>query len=466
MKKLAYLFFLTALIGFNSCSDDDDKITLQDITVNFASAEVGIDKDKVSQDVNINLSRKAEVALDVTITLAANDVVYATDFTTDPAATNNVIKVTVPAGSTSASFKVSKVNDALFEGTETVKFEISAISVSDGFVIGDKKDATLTFGAILSTGDILTLDGKSGDVVYANSVYVDFSSNTQVAIDRKSWDLGFYGGSDFRVVLNSAYATTATASAKTDITAVTIEDANAAIDIAATPMSEIGLSGDAIDSFDGALTGTVFAEVSATDADNKVYFVASEANKSSRDQWYKVKVTRKGEGYTVQYAKVSETTIKTVEITKNSAYNFSFLSLEKGTVANVEPEAKKWDVMWSYYVGSTMGRPYFMQDMVMLNNVAGAEALEVLTSAVSYDNFNAANLEGLVFSKNRNVIANNWRVTSNMGGSTEALGVRADRFYVVKDPNGNYYKLRFLKMGLNNDGGERGRPQIEYQLVK
>lgn len=114
MKKLLYLFFFTAFLGFNSCSSDDDT-KLQDITVNFASVELGLDKDKTSQDITINLSRKAEVAIDVTVTLTTNDVVYGTDFTTDPTTANNTLKVTVPMGSTSASFKVSKTEGALFE---------------------------------------------------------------------------------------------------------------------------------------------------------------------------------------------------------------------------------------------------------------------------------------------------------------------------------------------------------------
>ena len=53
-----------------------------------------------------------------------------------------------------------------------------------------------------------------------------------------------------------------------------------------------------------------------------------------------------------------------------------------------------------------------------------------------------------------------------MGGSTAPLGIQFDRYYVIKDANGFYYKLRFLTMGLANDKGDRGRPQIEYALIK
>ncbi|WP_419033463.1 HmuY family protein, partial [Dysgonomonas gadei] len=247
MKKLLYLFLFTALIGFNSCSDSEDDVKLPDITVNFTSAELGLDEDNESIDITINLSRKAESAIDVTLGVTATGAVYGTQFTTGPAVTNNQLVVNIPAGSTSASFKVSKVSEALFDGTETLTFTISSISINNGIVIGDKKEATLKFGAIVSEGQKLILEGKVGDVAYANSVYVDLSSNIQTPVDRKSWNLGFYGGSDFKVVLNGAYATTATASTKTDITAVTLADAEAAKDIAASPMTVEGLSTEVID---------------------------------------------------------------------------------------------------------------------------------------------------------------------------------------------------------------------------
>jgi hypothetical protein len=37
---------------------------------------------------------------------------------------------------------------------------------------------------------------------------------------------------------------------------------------------------------------------------------------------------------------------------------------------------------------------------------------------------------------------------------------------VVKDPAGNYYKLKFVSMGVGGDGGVRGNPVVEYKLVK
>lgn len=469
MKKTLFFLVTLALVGFSACSSDDDKVSLPDITVNFANTEIGLSKDSTSSDVVINLSRKADVSLEVNITLTPSaDIVYGTDFKTNPAATDNSITVTIPAGATSGKFSVSRIENILFDGTENVKFKIASISSTTGFLIGDKSETTVLFGTIVSKGDQLTLEGKSTTSNYQNSVYVDFSSNSQVAVNRKSWNLGFYNGSDFRVMLNSAYATTAVSSGKTDINAVTLTDADAAPEIGGTAyMTPAGLSLSYVDAIEGSLSGTVFAAVSANSAENMVYFVAPEDSKKSRDQWYKVKVNRSSNGgYEVQYAKVGDTEITTVAIAKDANYNSSFLSFADKKTVSVEPQVKKWDIMWGYNTGlrsPDYQSVYFLQDYVSINTLGGVQAVEVLTSTTSYANFTKANLTDLAFSPNKNVIGDKWRSTSAYGGGT--LGIMADRFYVVKDSDGSYYKLRFLKMGLNNDGGERGRPVIEYALL-
>jgi hypothetical protein len=229
-----------------------------------------------------------------------------------------------------------------------------------------------------------------------------------------------------------------------------------------------------MDAFDGSLEGTVFGEISDNDAENKVFFVVSAStaqlvyNKpgwvrsSDRNEWYKVKVTRNGEGYKVQYAQVGDpnTDIKEVTIPKTPGYNFTFFSLETGKTVSVEPLKEKWDIVWGYNIAYTTimdGRPYYMQDLILINNIGGVEVAEVLTANIAYDSFNTSHVSQITFSDKRNAIADKWRSTSK--------GVSTDRYYVIKDPNDNYYKLRFLHFHAK-DGGVRGRPEIEYHLIK
>ena len=345
MKRLLYLLSACLMtFGFSACNDDDDNLKLQDISVEFAVSEAGMDGETVS--LGLKLSRATTESLDVTMEMTSSDVSDA-DITTTPAMTDGKITVNIPAGQSTGTFTVAKATGKNPEGT--AKFQILSLSLTEGYKIGTTKEMTLSFTPIVSTGGTMTLEGKVGDQNYANMVYVDLSNNSQMQIDRKSWNLGFYCGDEFRVVLNSSYATVAAASEKTDFAAVTLEDAQSAPNIAAGSMSE-DFKAEWIDDVTGDLSKTAFGEISATDANNKVFFVASADNKTNTDGtenrslWYKVKVTRSGNGYKVEYGKVEDTTPKTVEITKDPIYSFIGLSLETGEQV-LQPAKSKWDIM-------------------------------------------------------------------------------------------------------------------------
>lgn len=474
MKKTIYSLFAAILLcaGFTGCGDDDDKVKLPDVAVSFNTSELGIADDAKSVEATINLSRAYTAALDVTVKVEPDGVTYGDHFTTTPAVQDGQIKVTVPAGSTNASFNISSVKDILLEGTESIKFSIQSVSATEGVVLGDKKDLKLSFGAILSEGETLTLQGRTNESNYANTVYVDFSTNTQVAIDRKSWALGFYSGADhFRVFLNSALQMAAAATTKTDIKAVNTADLEGLPALVPVMMEGKFIDLANVDDLKGNISKTAIAEVSATDAENKVHILAMENPETSKTTYYKVRVMRASTGYKVEYGLLDGTETNTTEISKNADYNLVGFSFKDKKTVPAEPKSKNWDVMWTYGTGVTSvsgkGVAYFMQDLVLLNNLGGAVASEVLTS--SDDEYSKLTLEKaktLPYKNEKNIIGTNWRVTAKMGGSTEEVGVRKNRFYVVKDPAGNYYKLRFNKMGLNNDGGVRGNPELEYALLK
>ncbi len=313
-----------------------------------------------------------------------------------------------------------------------------------------------------SDGKTLTLEGKTAASPYANVVYVDFSTDKPTAVDRKSWNLAFTSDTKFRVLLNASYQSTAVATDKTDINAVTLADPGTTVNLNHDIMDPKTIS--LVDNWEGDITKTAFAEeVSSTDANNKVYLLSYEGNKD-KDKWFKIKVTRSGTVYKVQYAKLGETAIKTLEVPKANNYNLVFASLENNKVVNVEPEKNNWDISWSYTTyNSGLGSPYWVQDFISLNTLAGVSAVQVLNTTKSYAAFAEADLNGLTFSTAKDVIGTKWRTapnTSGVGG-----GVKTDSFYVVKDSNGNVYKLKFVSY-ISGDGGERGRPVIEYKLVK
>src|SRR5688572_5872988 len=71
---------------------------------------------------------------------------------------------------------------------------------------------------------IQTLSGGPGGSNAANSVFVDMSNGRQDSVARASWDLGFYTGSDFRVVLNHTSGAGVKVTTKTDLAEVNGDD--------------------------------------------------------------------------------------------------------------------------------------------------------------------------------------------------------------------------------------------------
>lgn len=460
MKKIVRSLLLVAFLGtFNACSDDEPP--LPDNLAAFEATEKGFEGEET--EIKISLTRAVDAATPVSVTLTPTQLTYDTEFTTTPTAANNTLTLTVPAGQSSVSFKVSKKSGVLLDGDESIAFKIA--SVGTPVLVGTNSALKLSFKAIISEGTSIQLNGIAGSEPgssAANSVFLDLSSNVQTTVLRSSWDLGFYSGSDFRVTINATNGASALVINKTDLNAVSDKDFKTDSLAVGQGAGKLSLVDDAA----GDLTKTVIAAVSATDAENKVYILNRKGG--SMDvlpvaDLYKIRILRKGTGYTLQYAKVNETTFKTLDITKDAAYNFEFVSLEKGATVDAEPAKDRWDLKWGYSMYFTnFGSgliPYGFSDLVFINNLGGVEAAEVLTTTATYDAFAESNLTGITFNKAADAIGSKWRVTQG------TIGVKTDRFYLIKDPAGNIYKLRFISFHAS-DGGERGKPKLEYKLVK
>ncbi|SEN23193.1 HmuY protein [bacterium A37T11] len=455
MKKLLYYVILGTFTVI-SCKNDDPP--LPDNLVNFVSDTQGMESEDGSATVTLNLSRSTDVAVPLTIDLQASGVNYGTQFTTEPSATEGSLMVTVPAGSNTVSFKVVRADGVLLEGTESLAFTIK--SAGQPVLIGQTAKLTLSFASIISQGSSLTLNGGEGGAAAVNSVFVDLSANSQVSVARDSWDLGFYSGDDFRVILNNSTAASVVTVNKTDLAQVSSADINIA-DL------ELGFGKGTFSLFDdvtGDLAKTAIQQVSATDGDNKVYVInraGGSGTTSTAADLVKVRIVRASGGYTLQFAKLNETTFKTVTVTKDTKYNFNYVSFNSGAAVAVEPTKDHWDMEWTYSIYFTGSFPYAFSDLIFTNYLGNTQSAEVLTSTVGYQAFNESNLSSVTFSNSRNTISSNWRTTSP---STQA-GVKTDRFYVIKDAAGNIYKIKFISF-TTQDGGTRGYPKLEYALVK
>lgn len=326
------------------------------------------------------------------------------------------------------------------------------------------------------------LESTTGGPNQGNQVYVDLSTSQKTNARRDSWDFGFATGSEFRVILNGSIKMAVKQLATSNIDEVQTEDAS--VNVGFGTVSTLGY----VDNPTGVLTGagngegTAIAAISANDADNKVYLVnmgfkvgttmpdpGSEASTGEARGWKKVRILRNGTtGYKIQVANLDATTHQEYTVNKDANFNFTFFSLDTNGTVNVEPAKDKWDLNFTtftnYFAYQGGFITYYFADFVTSNIHGGTQVYEVLTSTSTYDAFTVNNVVDANFwasTADQRIIGSAWR---NGGGPSSGPSVKDDRFYVVKDAAGNYYKLKFL--ALTNDAGERGYPVFEYALLQ
>jgi hypothetical protein len=334
-----------------------------------------------------------------------------------------------------------------------------------------KKDTDPVFNIPPSDGAQIQLNGiaatEPGSAA-GNSVYLDLSANKQTAVLRSSWDLGFYCGTDFRVIVNSTSIAGAKVLSQNDITLVGAAD-TIGLTLSTSQTNPLPAHYAYFDDINGDITKTVIPAISATDADNKVIIInRGTGGGIAARPWIKIRILQNGNGYILQYAFITQTTFKTLQIPKDGIYQFRHVSFDNG-ITDSQPEKDKWDLVWTYSLYQTNfgagNVPYNFSDMIAVNHLAGVTTAQKVyadaaTANAAFTAFNKDSVNATIFSSSRWNIAGNWRSTQ------PATGARLDRFYIIKDPAGNYYKLKCLAMGVGSDGGTRGKPEFKYALIK
>ncbi|MEO6949040.1 MAG: HmuY family protein [Ginsengibacter sp.] len=335
-----------------------------------------------------------------------------------------------------------------------------------------KKDQDPVFNIQLSTGtEKVTFNGLIGSEAGSaagNSVYLDFSTNKTTEVSRSGWDLGFDNGADFRVILNNFSSAGVKVLSKNDLAAVDASD-TVGLTLAVSQLDPQPKDLKYFDDIKGDITKTAIPAISATDASNPVIILnRGDGGGLPPRPWIKLRVLRNNAGYTLQYAGIKDKTFKIINIPKDADFQFRFVSLDNGIV-NAAPEKAQWDLVWSYSVfEADFGDgivPYNFSDLIAINHLAGVEVAKKIysdaaTADAAYEAFNKDSVSKTQLVNNRWEIGNSWRATQ------PATGARQDRFYVIKDAAGNYYKLKCISMGVGNDGGTRGKPEFKYTLIK
>ncbi|RYD97263.1 MAG: hypothetical protein EOP54_11490 [Sphingobacteriales bacterium] len=325
-----------------------------------------------------------------------------------------------------------------------------------------------------STGSTIQVNGLIGSESGAsagNMVFIDFSKDLQTPLVRANWDLAFYCGNQNRVLINNSTAAMAIVIDKTDLDAVTAADVSGqTFEVDITDPNPATFK--KVDDLKGNLDKTVVPEITAT-ASKVVVIGRGTGGGTPRRDLVKAqfRLTANGE-YEVKWSKIGENNYQTATIAKDEAYNFKYVSFDNGLLTTAEPAKFNWDIVWGASIYETLNgsvmSAYIFSDMVGVNYLAGVTTLEKkyedeATATQAFNTYSLAEAQAETFDHYRWAIGANWRQTAAPGVTN--AGVNKKRFYIVKDPQGNYYKLKFLSF-TTEDGGTRGKPELKYELLK
>jgi hypothetical protein len=325
-----------------------------------------------------------------------------------------------------------------------------------------------------------TLQPEVGGGTEPNQVWVDLSTGEMTSNPRPAWDLGFYSGNEFRVILNNSILMAAGSIESNNIDAVSESDFEDLIDIL-TPAA--GFPEDYIDDETGNYLndGTAISGISENDAENKVYLLKlgyelyPNENDVPENSVYtignprgfkKIRILRNdGNSYKIQFADLNDTEHSEFIVEKDADYHFTFYSFDTNSTVQIQPEKNDWDLCFTVWNNVIEGfGTYTYADFIINNTMSGTGVYQITTDPAAleedYNNFSAADVDESLFNyDDQRAIGSNWR--STVSGTSSDPVVYSDRFFVLKDADGILFKIRFISMlGENN---ERGFPQFEYE---
>lgn len=465
MNTFKPLLILFAVFALWSCEKDETTVSSENFVAAFAKKSVSITDN--STKIQVVFSQPAPQNGVIQVGLDIQNLVYGTHFSTVPTMESGIIEIPVNLGDKAVAFTFNKLKNAVDESSVT--FSILKVDFPNGVSQGNT-DILVTYEQTASLGGAMA--PNVGGPNEPHQVYIDLSNQTQTAISRDIWDLGFYTGNEFRVKLNSSLFMMAARLEATDIDAVTAKQVE---NLQAKMAFMVAGSNLYVDNPNGDISQTAIAEISSEAAKNKVYLLnlgskigtetpttGSVALSGADRGWLKIRILQKNGGYLLQYAPVNETTHQEVFIAKNSTHHFSYFSFNTKNEVSIAPEKTNWDLCFTTAtetlpLSATEKTAYGFSDYVKSNRLSQVKVYQVNTVDITYEKFGVGNIKIEKFEINQSTIGSSWRDVFKHSAYN-------DRYFVIQDANGNYYKLQFT--ALVNKNGERGYPEFKYELLQ
>lgn len=469
IKFILYLLFFNILI---SCDSDDIQLSPKFVAAFENPSENFSSFDKTEMDINLVFSEKVAEEGIIEIVFEANELIYEEDFTTSPQPEEGKIRIPIEIGSKETSFTIKKLGVSPSAEEQNVNFSISQIQLTTkNGVIQGNSSTLISFSEAASLGG--SLRPNIGGPNEPNQVYVNLSTKEMTEVRRDIWDLGFYSGDDFHVKLNESMYMFAGSFESTNIDEITANDATTLKSAMNFLQEDSNLF---VDHPSGNLVEFAIQPISENEEENLVYLIkmgneistdipgeGSVAIAGAERGYKKIRILQQNEGYLLQYADLNATSHQEIFIPKTDSHNFTFFSMETENIVAVEPAKSDWDLNFTVTVEvlelpGTDGQlsAYGYSDYVTNNIYGNVKAYRISTDDFSFSDFSIQDLDESKLESDQRTIGASWR-------DVPPPMIYNDIFYVIKNSQENFYKLKFT--AFQDENGERGHPEFEYKLL-
>ena len=296
------------------------------------------------------------------------------------------------------------------------------------------------------SGDVTT-STVDMDASYKYQVYYNLKTNTVIGQNLKTiWDIGLETSpAGYHIVLNASKSMFALNTGKTDFASVSYTDT-----------SGFGVNRK-WDEASGNMDSTAIGDWRGT---NKVFIIDRGFNEKGQGQGYeKLQLLSVNDNaYTMHFAALNGTGDTTITVTKDSAFNLSFISFSTKQQLQVEPPKANWDLAFSQYTYIFYDQvpvlPYLVTGCLLnrYNTEAAPDTNNRFTQLTYSD------VSNYILSRDISTIGYQWKT---FNGSSYT--VNTNYSYIIRSAEGIYYKLRFT--GFYNNAGAKGNPKWEYQRL-
>jgi hypothetical protein len=298
--------------------------------------------------------------------------------------------------------------------------------------------------------------------IYNSQVYFDLVTNETVATNNKlDWDLGFEASdTGWHIILN--------ASLRMRVAGLTIDFENI------TAPGGVEASLWHWDKSDGNLDSTAIGNwidfsTNPPEIAYLTYVVDRGFDEFGNSLGYRkfqllnYETTR----YQIRFADMNGSNESTVWVEKDNSVHFVSFSFKNGGETLIhEPPKDDWQLLFTQYTGVTYDlmnnpHPYFVQG-VLINHRSGVQA--VVDTVSLFADIDYAMALGLEYSSAMDTIGHLWKdVYVDLETLESIYTCDTTRNQIIKLPNGDYYKLRFLDF--YNGYGIKGYTSIEHQKL-